>query len=76
MARGSSDSAAILRFTFVFGSVETSPMNERRVLIALLLLAVAAAFYIWGRPSAAPEGEAKPADQEVKERTGANPFPG
>ena len=51
-------------------------MTERRVLIALLLLAIAAALYIrvWpGTPG--PKPPDTPSNPEIKERTGANPFP-
>lgn len=49
-------------------------MTERRVLIALLLLAIAAALYVWIRPAGSKKPDA-PTNPEVKERTNANPFP-
>jgi hypothetical protein len=51
-------------------------MSERRVLLALLLLALAVAFYIWGRPGAKPQEETmSPEKAEAEERAKANPFP-
>jgi hypothetical protein len=54
----------------------TAAMSERRVLLALLLLALAVAYYIWGRPGAKPqEGSESPEKAEAEERAKANPFP-
>ena len=50
-------------------------MSERRVLIALLLLAAAAAFYIWGRPGPAAGQPKTPEKEEAEERAKAEPFP-
>jgi len=50
-------------------------MNERRVLLALLLLAAAAVFYIWGRPPAPDSRPQSPARTEAEERVKADPFP-
>lgn len=49
-------------------------MTERRVLLALLLLALTAALYIWARPPGSKKPDT-PVPPEVKERTSANPFP-
>jgi hypothetical protein len=50
-------------------------MNERRALIALLLLAATAALYIWGRPDSADQKSKVPEKEEAEERAKANPFP-
>lgn len=50
-------------------------MNERRVLIALLLLAAGAAVYVWGWPGGEPDKPVPPEKSDAAERTKANPFP-
>jgi len=50
-------------------------MTERRALIALLLLAAATAFYIWGWPRTAAEKPKTPEKAEAEERAKADPFP-
>jgi hypothetical protein len=51
-------------------------MNERRVLVALLLLAASIAFYFWGKQSTpTSEGAKPPEKQEAEERAKADPFP-
>jgi hypothetical protein len=50
-------------------------MNERRVLIALLLLAAAAAFYIWGLPAAEENPGKSEKQSDAEERSKADPFP-
>ena len=51
-------------------------MSERRTLLALLLLVLTVAFYIWGKRSAAPGENVKPPEKlEAEERAKADPFP-
>ena len=54
----------------------TAPaMNERRTLLALLLLAATVALYIWGKHSAKPPPPKSPEKVEAEARAKADPFP-
>ncbi|HEX2748096.1 MAG TPA: hypothetical protein VHM91_08870 [Verrucomicrobiales bacterium] len=50
-------------------------MNERRVLTALFLLALAGAGYLWWRRNQPVEGPKSPVKVEAEERAKADPFP-
>jgi hypothetical protein len=51
-------------------------MMERRTLLALLLVAVTVALYIWGKQSANPPDKPTPPEKaEAEERAKADPFP-
>lgn len=51
-------------------------MTERRTLLALLLIVLTVAFYIWGKRSGAPGQPEKPPEKvEAEQRAKAEPFP-